>query len=81
VQSAPESFASVARAAKPAVVNIFPTRIVRMRGAQDPFDEFFRQFFGEVPPPRQQQQQSFRPPDLSGQSRARRWPTAGAETA
>jgi serine protease Do len=63
-QGPPESFAGVARAAKPAVVNIFSTRTVRPRGPggefnpQDPFDEFFRHFFGEGVPQRPQRQQS-----------------------
>jgi serine protease Do len=64
VQAAPESFAGVARAAKPAVVNIFSTRVVRPRGPggepnpQDPFEDFFRHFFGEGLPQRPQRQQS-----------------------
>ncbi|HXQ24719.1 MAG TPA: DegQ family serine endoprotease [Candidatus Acidoferrales bacterium] len=60
----PQSFASVARSAKPAVVNIFSTRTMRAGGGgegpgpQEPFDEFFRHFFGEGGPQRPQRQQS-----------------------
>ncbi len=58
VQSVPESFSDVARTAKPSVVNIFSTRIVRAEGPMgrpnDPFEEFFRHFFGQAPPQRQQ---------------------------
>ncbi|HVO23415.1 MAG TPA: DegQ family serine endoprotease [Candidatus Margulisiibacteriota bacterium] len=54
----PESFSDVARTAKPTVVNIFSTRIVRPQGPlgdpNDPFNEFFRHFFGEMQPQRQQ---------------------------
>jgi serine protease Do len=63
-QEVPQSFANVARIAKPAVVNIFSTRTVRGEGfgegpgPQDPFDEFFRHFFGEGGPQRPQRQQS-----------------------
>ena len=57
--AAPESFASVARAAKPAVVNIFSTRTVRAPGSTgDPSEDFFRRFFGEGLPARPQRQQS-----------------------
>ena len=56
---APESFAGVARDAKPAVVNISSTRAVRVPGSTgDPAEDFFRQFFGESLPPRVQKQQS-----------------------
>jgi len=51
----PDSFAGVAKAVKPAVVNIFSTRLVR---TQDPREEFFRRFFGETLPERLQRQQS-----------------------
>ncbi len=59
----PESFAEVARAAKPAVVNIFSTRTVREPEAGggepgDPSEEFFRRYFGEGPSRRPQQQRS-----------------------
>jgi serine protease Do len=57
VAMVPETFSEVARAVKPAVVNIFSTRIVRagpMGNPNDPFDEFFRRFFGEMRPQRQQ---------------------------
>ena len=55
----PESFAGVARSAKPAVVNIFSTRIVRAPGSTgDPTEDFFRRFFGEGLPQRAQRQQS-----------------------
>jgi serine protease Do len=57
-QPAPESFAAVARAAKPAVVNVFTTRIVRTQGTGDPSEDFFRRFFGEALPQRLQRQQS-----------------------
>jgi len=58
-QQAPESFAGVARAAKPAVVNIFSTRTVRAPGSTgDPGEDFFRRFFGEGVPERPQRQQS-----------------------
>ena len=59
LQQVPDSFASVARAAKPAVVNIFSTRTVRAPGSSgDPSEDFFRRFFGEVLPERPQRQQS-----------------------
>ncbi len=55
----PESFADVARAARPAVVNISTTRLVRTQGSTgDPAEDFFRQFFGEALPQRLQKQQS-----------------------
>ena len=55
----PDSFAPIARAAKPAVVNIFSTRIVRGPGSTgDPREDFFRRFFGEGLPERTQRQQS-----------------------
>ena len=58
VAMVPESFSEVARAAKPAVVNIFSTRTLRPQGPMgdpnDPFNEFFRHFFGEMQPQRQQ---------------------------
>lgn len=46
----------LARALKPAVVNISTTRVDKGTGlaeelqGEDPFDQFFRQFFGDVPP-------------------------------
>jgi serine protease Do len=58
VQQVPESFAEVARIAKPSVVNIFSMRVARPQGPSgmpgDPFEEFFRHFFREAPPQRQQ---------------------------
>jgi serine protease Do len=57
-QPAPDSFAGVAKAAKPAVVNIFSTRLVRTEGTGDPSEDFFRRFFGEALPQRLQRQQS-----------------------
>ncbi len=58
-QQVPDSFAGVARAAKPGVVNIFSTRIVRTPGSTgDPSEDFFRRFFGEGLPERMQRQQS-----------------------
>jgi serine protease Do len=58
-QSVPESFSSIAKQAKPAVVNIFSTRIVRVPGTTgDPNEDFFRQFFGQGLPQRTQRQQS-----------------------
>jgi len=62
------SLAGIAEAAMPAVVNISTTQKVKWRrrrpplptpgpspfGEGDPFEEFFRRFFGEVPPPSQQ---------------------------
>jgi serine protease Do len=57
-QQAPDSFANVAKAVKPAVVNIFSTRLVRMQGSGDPSEDFFRRFFGEGVPQRLQRQQS-----------------------
>ncbi len=58
VAMVPETFSEVARSAKPTVVNIFSTRIVRPQGPlgdpNDPFNEFFRHFFGEMQPQRQQ---------------------------
>src|ERR1051326_131255 len=51
--SKPFSFASVARRATPSVVNVFTTHHVKVPygplGPRDPFDEFFRQFFPELP--------------------------------
>ena len=58
--SKPFSFASVARRAMPTVVNIFTTQHVRVQpfpspfGDGDPFNDFFRQFFPEVPLEREQ---------------------------
>jgi serine protease Do len=54
---APSSFAEVARAAKPAVVNVSTTQKVHARGApgsgpfseQDPFFDFFRRFHEQQP--------------------------------
>jgi len=49
----PASFAAVARKATPSVVNVFTTQRVRVSpfGAMegDPFDQFFHQFFPELP--------------------------------
>jgi serine protease Do len=49
----PASFASVARRATPSVVNVFTTQHVRVApfggGEGDPFDQFFRDFFPELP--------------------------------
>ncbi len=59
IASVPESFASVAKAARPVVVNIFSTRVVRVPGSTgDPVEDFFRQFFGPGLPYRAQRQQS-----------------------
>ncbi len=53
----PESFADVVRSVKPAVVNVFSTRLVRGPGSTgDPAEDFFRHFFGEGPPRAQRQQ-------------------------
>ena len=60
--SRPGSFAAVARKTTPSVVNVFNTQRVRMPspgspfGPNDPFDQFFRQFFPELP--RELEQQS-----------------------
>ncbi len=52
------SFADLVERLKPSVVNISTTSVVRIRGffpfespfgEHDPFEEFFRRFFGEVP--------------------------------
>jgi serine protease Do len=63
------SLAGIAQEAMPAVVNISTTQKVKARGGgpfpfpmpgpgpygpEDPFEEFFRRFFGETPPPRMQ---------------------------
>ncbi|MFN8624372.1 MAG: DegQ family serine endoprotease [Candidatus Binatia bacterium] len=57
----PSSFAPIARAARPAVVNVSTTQTVRTQGGpqfgpgagpfaeQDPFSEFFRHFFPQQP--------------------------------
>ena len=55
----PLSFAPIARAARPAVVNVSTTQTVRTQGfpgpggepfsEQDPFFQFFRRFFGPMP--------------------------------
>jgi len=59
LQGVPESFAGVAKAAKPSVVNISTTRLVRTRRSSgDPAEDFFRQFFGEGLPERLAKQQS-----------------------
>ena len=58
-----DSFARIAESAKPAVVNISSTRIERTQlysyrspfGEEDPFDEFFRHFFGPEYGTRKQQ--------------------------
>lgn len=44
-------FVAVARKVGPSVVNIRTRKVVEMRGYdfQSPFDDFFREFFGEVP--------------------------------
>ncbi len=58
--SRPSTFAAVARHATPAVVNVFTTQRVRAPsfgspfGESDPFDQFFRQFFPELPREREQ---------------------------
>ena len=58
--SKPFSFAGVAKRATPSVVNVFTTQRVQLSpfGARegDPFDQFFRQFFPELP--RELQQKS-----------------------
>ncbi|MBD3763903.1 MAG: Do family serine endopeptidase [Rhodobacterales bacterium] len=48
------SFAPVVRAAAPAVVNIYATRLVEDRRSPFAADPFFRQFFGDLPGLRQQ---------------------------
>lgn len=59
ILAVPESFAHVAKAARPVVVNIFSTRVVRVPGTTgDPFEDFFRQFFGPGLPYYAQKQQS-----------------------
>jgi serine protease Do len=57
----PVSFADIARSAKPAVVNVSTTQTVRAQGfpgvgplpgpfgEPDPFSDFFRHFFGQMP--------------------------------
>ena len=53
-----ESIPALAKAVSPAVVNISTTQVVRFSrprfrtpfGQQDPFEEFFHNFFGNVPP-------------------------------
>ena len=61
-------FANIAKTTMPAVVNISTTQTSTRRsqrrqrplpgpnpfGGEDPFEEFFRRFFGDRPPPRQQ---------------------------
>ncbi len=56
--AAPFSFAPIVRAVKPAVVNVSTTQTVRPQGPaagppgmspQDPFSQFFRHFFPEMP--------------------------------
>lgn len=61
-------FANIAKTTMPAVVNISTTQTSARRsqrrqrplpgpnpfGGEDPFEEFFRRFFGDRPPPRQQ---------------------------
>ncbi len=59
--AAPQSFAAIARAAKPAVVNVSTTQTVHTQGfpgtgpgplpfgENDPFSEFFRHFFPQQP--------------------------------
>ncbi len=49
--SKPFTFAAVARRATPSVVNIFTTQHVKVApfGEGEPFDQFFRQFFPELP--------------------------------
>jgi len=52
-----ESIPALAKEVSPAVVNISTTQVVRLRrprrrspfGQQDPFDEFFNNFFGNIP--------------------------------
>ncbi len=59
LNSVPESFAPVARAARSIVVHIFSTRVVRVPGSTgDPVEDFFRQFFGPGLPYFAQKQQS-----------------------
>jgi serine protease Do len=58
VQMVPATFSGIAKAAKPSVVNIFSTRVVRVQGTGDPNEDFFRQFFGQGLPQRSQRQQS-----------------------
>ncbi|MCX8071656.1 MAG: DegQ family serine endoprotease [Candidatus Binatia bacterium] len=59
LSSVPESFSSVAKAARPVVVNIYSMRVVRVPGSTgDPVEDFFRQFFGPGLPYRAQRQQS-----------------------
>ncbi len=59
IQGIPDTFASLAKAVKPVVVNIFSTRVVRVQGSTgDPEEDFFRQFFGQAMPYRAQRQQS-----------------------
>ncbi|MEA2625009.1 MAG: serine protease Do [Candidatus Binatota bacterium] len=55
LSSEPSTFAAVAKRARPSVVNVFTTQRVSVRpfagpfGPGDPFEQFFRQFFPEVP--------------------------------
>ncbi len=61
VSGVPESFAPIAQAAQPAVVNVSTTQTIRAPGGpqlgpspgpfgeQDPFSEFFRHFFPQIP--------------------------------
>ncbi len=58
VQMVPETFSGIAKSAKPSVVNIFSTRVVRVQGTGDPNEDFFRQFLGQGLPQRSQRQQS-----------------------
>lgn len=59
ITAVPESFSHVAKAARPVVVNIFSTRVVRVPGTTgDPVEDFFRQFFGPGLPYFAQKQQS-----------------------
>jgi len=59
LEGRPGSFAAVAKRTMPSVVNIFTTQRVRLRrspfGPGDPFDQFFRDFFPEMPQEQERQ--------------------------
>lgn len=62
VEKVPLSFASLAKELNPAVVNISTTQVIEGFGGfpgpfreGDPFEEFFKRFFGDVPPPEYKQ--------------------------
>jgi serine protease Do len=59
LSSRPGSFAAVAKRTTPSVVNVFTTQHVRLRpspfGRGDPFDEFFREFFPQMPQEQERQ--------------------------